>query len=90
MASSLPFVVGELSRSIESLAPSQQFQVIVFRSPPASKGAGDAESAGYEMFTGAGGGLLSATRDMKDRVRAWLAPPAGAGQAGPGSPGRLA
>lgn len=72
MASSLPFVVGELSRSIESLAPSQQFQVIVFRSPPASKGAGDAESAGYEMFTGAGGGLLSATRDMKDRVRAWL------------------
>jgi len=72
MASSLPFVVDELSRSIESLAPSQQFQVILFRSPPTSKDASGADDAGYEMFTGAGRGLLSATRDVKDRVRAWL------------------
>jgi hypothetical protein len=83
MASSLPFVVDELSRSIESLAPSQQFQVIVFRSPPASKGAGGAENAGFEMFTGAGGGLVSATRDMKDRVRAWLTGVRPAGRSDP-------
>lgn len=71
MASSLPFVVDELSRSIESLAASQQFQVILFRSAPSSKEPA-ANDAGYEMFTGAGRGLLSATRDAKDRVRAWL------------------
>ena len=71
MASSLPFVVDELSRSIESLAASQQFQVILFRSPPSSKETATSD-AGYEMFTGAGRGLLSATRDMKDRVRVWL------------------
>lgn len=71
MASSLPFVVDELSRSIESLAASQQFQVILFRSPPSSKETAS-DDAGYEMFTGAGRGLLSATRDVKDRVCAWL------------------
>lgn len=71
MASSLPFVVDELSRSIESLAVSQQFQVILFRSPPLSKESA-LNDAGYEMFTDAGRGLLSATRDAKDRVRAWL------------------
>ncbi len=76
MASSLPFVVDELSRSIESLESSQQFQVILFRSPPASTEANDTSApgnhAGYEMFTGAGEGLLSASRATKDRVRAWL------------------
>ncbi|MFO0835264.1 MAG: hypothetical protein U0638_09850 [Phycisphaerales bacterium] len=83
MASSLPFVVDELSRSIESLAPSQQFQVILFRSPPTPKDAGGADDAGYEMFTGAGRGLVSATRDMKDRVRAWLTSIRPAGRSDP-------
>ncbi len=85
MASSLPFVVDELSRSIESLAPSQQFQVILFRSPPASKDAepGVTSNPGYEMFTGAGQGLLSATRDVKDRVRAWLTSVRPAGRSDP-------
>lgn len=76
MASSLPFVVDELSRSIESLGSSQQFQVILFRSPPVSTEANGTSAlgtlAGYEMFTGAGDGLLSASRETKDRVRAWL------------------
>ncbi|MBL8760893.1 MAG: hypothetical protein JNL50_06265 [Phycisphaerae bacterium] len=73
MASSLPFVVDELSRSIESLAPTQQFQVILFRTPPTTKEAPDpASPAGYEMFTSHAGGLLPATRESKDRVRAWL------------------
>ncbi len=71
MASSLPFVVDELSRSIESLAASQQFQVILFRSRPSLKDT-TLSDAGYEMFTGAGRGLHSATRDVKDGVRAWL------------------
>lgn len=83
MASSLPFVVDELARSLESLAPSQQFQVVLFRSPPASRGEPAQDEPGFEMFPGSSASLLQATRDTKDRVHAWLAGVRSSGRSDP-------
>ena len=70
MASSLAFVLDELSRSIEKLDASQSFEVVLFRQLPDSE-----VSAGYEQFHAAGNagsGLVPANRRNKDAVQAWL------------------
>lgn len=67
MTTSLPFVLEELSRSIDRLDEAQSFQVILFREPPPDAGG---SVLGYEMFR-PGAGLVPATRANKDAARAW-------------------
>lgn len=73
MTSSLPFVVGELQRSIDALRLDQSFQVVLFREPV---GAAPGGSDACEVFSPSGGGtsgLVHATPEIRRQLGAWLA-----------------
>lgn len=63
MASSLPFLRAELSRSIAALDESQRFQVLVFREPPPGYEAAPRKPM-VERFTPAGVGSLLAVNAL--------------------------
>lgn len=71
MASSLPFVLDEVMRSVNRLAPSQKFQVVLFRESPDGSG-----SLGPLIFAST---LVPATDENRSKLAAWLhsAQPAG-------------
>lgn len=70
MTSSLPFVLGELDRSVSRLTAAQAFQVIVFHDPPRGS-----NGPAMEVFDprGVSGSLITATEENKRRLRTWLA-----------------
>lgn len=71
MASSLPFAIEELGRSISRLDPSQRFQVVVFRDRSAVD---DSATAPAEAFApdNRWTGLLTASPVNKAAARQWL------------------
>ena len=64
MVTSLPFVIGEVERSIAALAPTQKFGVVLFRKAVGRGG------TGIEVFAPV---LVRATPSARQRLRDWLA-----------------
>jgi hypothetical protein len=70
MASSLPFVIAELERSVRQLSPSQRFAVLAFREPPPDA----ADQPGvwaYHPLGRSSPALLEATDITKAGLAAW-------------------
>jgi len=73
MTSSLPFVVGELQRSIDALGSDQSFQVVLFREPVGAAPGGADASEVFSPSTGGSAGLVHATPEIRRELGAWLA-----------------
>lgn len=70
MASSLPYVIAELERSVRQLSPSQRFAVLAFREPPPDA-PGQPAVWSYHPLGREGAALLEATDLAKAGLSAW-------------------
>ena len=68
MVTNIKWIKDELQRSIAALAPTQQFQVVLFRDRTGTSGDGL-----FEIFRSEDGSLLPATATNKQALGAWLA-----------------